>query len=68
MSDNRRDVIASALLTLGLVEGANDVDAACLRVARRKLAEVLGRPLGEYRLLGEEGPVEPLYVREPSDE
>lgn len=42
--------------------GVTDADDACLRCARRMLAEVLGLPLANYRLMAEQE-VKPLYYR-----
>jgi hypothetical protein len=50
MTDDQAKVLLDALETLGNVSGESDMDAGCLRCARRMLAEVLGLPLDRYRL------------------
>lgn len=61
MNDKQREVLLSAISTIHGVEGVSDSDDACLRCAARMIAEVLGLPFGEYRLLKEPNPPGPLY-------
>jgi len=57
MNKNERQSLMELLERLKHIEGARDGDEACLRCARRHLAEVLGLDLTHYRLMYEEIPV-----------
>ncbi len=58
----RRDVLLKAIETIGAIEGCTDGDNACIRCAQRMIAEVLGLPLGPFRLLAEDGQQSLLYM------
>jgi hypothetical protein len=45
------------------MSGLTDSDDACLRCARRMLAEVLGKPLNGYGLMGERE-LKPIYYKD----
>lgn len=51
----RREVLLRAIDTIAAIEGCTDGDAACIRCAQRMIAEVLGLPLGPFRLMTEAG-------------
>jgi hypothetical protein len=59
----KREVLLKAIETIGTIEGYNDGDTACIRCAQRMIAEVLGLPLGPFRLMMEYGSQKPLYLR-----
>ena len=67
IDDARRAVLLKAIETIGAIEGLEN-DAAFIRCAQRMIAEVLGLPLGPFRLLMERGPQKPLYLRTPDSE
>jgi hypothetical protein len=57
-------LINVVLIVLDGVGGLGDGDEACIRVAKRRIAEVAGYPdLGRYRLMME-NEVKPLYFQE----
>ena len=58
----KREVLLKAIETIGTIEGSNDGDTACIRCAQRMIAEVLGLPLGPFRLMMEAGQPMPLFL------
>lgn len=66
MNEMQRKVLKSVIETINDIECVADVDEAYVRVAQRKIAEVLGLPLDRYPLLKEPLPRKPLYYTEYS--
>ncbi len=58
----KREVLLKAIETIGTIEGSNDGDTACIRCSQRMIAEVLGLPLGPFRLMMEAGTPTPLFL------
>lgn len=64
MNKNERQSLMTLLDRLCYISGEQDADEACLRCARRRLAEVLGLDLTDYRLMHEEVPaVRPIFYK-----
>lgn len=63
----RRNVLLRVIETLNYIEGASDPDDACLRCAKRMIAEALDLPLDGFRLLTEPQPLRPLYMTPNSE-
>lgn len=60
-----KEILGRVLSLCDKFSPALDSDAACFRVFRRTIAELLGKDLGPYRLLMEKGPVLAMYCKEP---